>query len=117
MGELSTGYSWGSFHLSYEELEGHHRRDGERNHDGNEVGGGFLKSVRDELREDHPDHRSPRKPKADGQKRLEISTKRNAGIAIRGWGTLEKMLQRTARPTPTPRGTRTRLIASPSGML
>ena len=35
--------------LPDEELEDHHRRYGERNHDGDEVGGGFLKSVGDEL--------------------------------------------------------------------
>ena len=44
-------------------------------------------------------------------------THKNAGTAMRGWGRLEKTLQRPAFSHPTPRGTRTRLIASPSGML
>ena len=56
-------------------------------------------------------------PRPRSNSGVNSATKTNAGTAISGWGTLEKMLQSAARPTPTPRGTRTRLMASPSGML
>src|SRR5215207_7298891 len=45
------------------------------------------------------------------------ATKRKAGTAINGCGRLENTLQPAALPTEIPRGTSTRLIASPSGML
>src|SRR5215208_4355654 len=45
------------------------------------------------------------------------ATKRKAGTAMNGCGRLENTLQAAALPTETPRGTSTRLIASPSGML
>src|SRR5215208_4696139 len=57
------------------------------------------------------------KPNPQGRSGRKTSTKKNAGTAIRGWGRLEKMLQNAARTQPTPRGTSTRLMASPSGML
>ena len=46
-----------------------------------------------------------------------VSTKRKAGTAMSGCGRLENTLHRTARQALTPRGTSTRLMARPSGML
>src|SRR5215204_4742351 len=57
------------------------------------------------------------KPNPQGSSGRKTSTKKYAGTAIRGWGRLEKMLQNAARTQPTPRGTSTRLMASPSGIL
>ena len=54
-------------------------------------------------------------PKPTGRIDVKLSTNRNAGTASSGCGRLEKMLQPAAAPTEAPRGTRTRLIASPSG--
>ena len=48
---------------------------------------------------------------------MKVSTNRNAGTARSGCGRLEKMLHPAAALTEVPRGTRTRLMASPSGML
>jgi hypothetical protein len=52
-----------------------------------------------------------------GRTGSKVSTKRNAGTAMSGCGRLENTLQAAARPADTPRGTRTRLIARPSGTL
>src|SRR5919201_6129693 len=56
-------------------------------------------------------------PSPTGSTPENASTKRNAGTAISGWGRLEKTLQAAAFRTEVPRGTRTRLMARPSGAL
>ena len=55
-------------------------------------------------------------PSPTGRIDENASTKRNAGTARSGWQA-QKILQPAAERTDVPRGTRTRLIASPSGML
>ena len=57
------------------------------------------------------------KPRPTGSSASNCSTNRYAGTAMSGWGRLEKMLHAAAERTRVPRGTSTRLIAKPSGML
>jgi hypothetical protein len=57
------------------------------------------------------------KPNPAGRIGRKASTNRYAGAATNGCGRLVKTLQPAAAKTVMPRGTSTRLIASPSGML
>ncbi len=57
------------------------------------------------------------KPSPTGRNDRTCSTNRNAGTATSGCGRLEKTLHQAAVRTRAPRGTSTRLIARPSGML
>jgi hypothetical protein len=56
-------------------------------------------------------------PSPYGNNGLKVSTNTKAGTAINGCGRLENTLQKAARLHATPRGTSTRLMARPSGML
>ena len=74
--------------------------------------------LRQQVGDDEPKHRAGGEAEAESAGTApKASTKRNAGTAISGCGRLEKMLQRSRVRGRVPRGTRTRLIASPSGML
>ena len=56
-------------------------------------------------------------PNPTGKNGSNTSTNRNAGRAMSGWGRLVKTLHPAAFQSGVPRGTSTRLMASPSGML
>src|SRR5215218_4751918 len=114
----SRARSWGkAAALEQEQLECDHRGGGRSDGRGHGAHRRLAHGLGDELARDEPEHPPAAKPRPTGRNGANVSTSRKAGTAIKGCGRLEKTLHAAARATDVPEGTRTRLIASPSGTL
>ncbi len=101
----------------HEQLEAEHEREGCAACDGDDAPRRRCQRLGEEFPDDHPDHRAGGEPESDRKDRRERVDEEERGNGEERLRQTREMLQPAAARTDVPRGTRTRLIASPSGML
>src|SRR6056297_1192097 len=106
-----------SVSAQHEQLESHHGRESQHDDRSTEFDELFL-SASGAISANTIQIIAPAaRPRPTGSRGLNHSTKANAGAAISGCGRLVKMAQSAAFQTGVPRGTSTRAMARPSGIL